>query len=389
MKRESSRSKILTRRALILAGGKLALLGSITGRLYYLQVAQSSRYAMLADENRINIRLLAPPRGRIVDRFGVPLAVNRPTYRAVLVAEQAGDIPSTLDAVATLVPLGDSDRRRVLRDIRSKHSFVPVAIREDMNWDEMTRIDVNSLDLPGVSIEQGLIRNYTFANAAAHVVGYVAAVSEQELDSDDPLVELPDFRIGKSGVEKSYDLELRGTAGTSQVEVNAFGRVVRELAHEDGMSGQELLLTIDMALQDLAARRCAAEGSAAAVMLDAWTGEVLAMASSPGFDTSAFAVGLTPAQWKALIENPMNPLTNKAISGTYSPGSTFKPMMAMAGLETGVLTPETEFFCPGYFQVGNSIFHCWKKEGHGTLSVRRAIKESCDVFFYHTADLLG
>ena len=154
MKRESSRSKMLTRRALILAGGKLALLGSLAGRLYYLQVAQSSRYAMLADENRINIRLLAPPRGRIVDRFGVPLAVNRPTYRAVLVAEQAGDIPSTLDAVATLVPLSDSDRRRVLRDIRNKHSFVPVAIREDMNWDEMTRIDVNSLDLPGVSIEQ-------------------------------------------------------------------------------------------------------------------------------------------------------------------------------------------------------------------------------------------
>ena len=171
MKRESSRSKMLTRRALILAGGKLALFGSLAGRLYYLQVAQSNRYAMLADENRINIRLLAPPRGRIVDRFGVSLAMNRPTYRAVLVAEQAGDIPSTLDAVGTLVPLSDSDRRRVLRDVRNKHSFVPVAIREDMNWDEMTRIDVNSLDIPGVSIEQGLIRYYPFADTAAHVVG--------------------------------------------------------------------------------------------------------------------------------------------------------------------------------------------------------------------------
>jgi len=389
MKRESSRSKVLTRRALILAGGKLALLGSIAGRLYYLQVAQSSRYAMLADENRINIRLLAPPRGRIVDRFGVPLAVNRPTYRAVLVAEQAGDIPSTLDAVATLVPLSDSDRRRVLRDIRNKHSFVPVAIREDMKWDEMTRIDVNSLDLPGVSIEQGLIRNYPFSDSVAHVVGYVAAVSEDELDSDDPLVELPDFRIGKSGVEKSYDLELRGTAGTSQVEVNAFGRVVRELAHEDGMSGQELVLTLDMALQDLAARRCAAEGSGAAVVLDSWTGEVLAMASSPGFDPSAFSTGLTPAQWQALVENPLNPLSNKAISGTYPPGSTFKPVVAMAALEAGVITPDTHFNCPGYYDFGNIRFHCWQKNGHGSMNLRDGIKHSCDVYFFEVSRRTG
>ena len=389
MKRESNRSKLLSRRAMLLAGGKVGLLAALAGRLYYLQVVRGGRFAMLADENRINIRLLAPPRGHIVDRFGVPLAVNRPTYRAVLVAEQAGDIPSTLDAVATLVPLTEADRRRVARDLRNKHSFVPIAIREDMTWDEMTRVEVNTLDLPGVSIEQGLIRHYPFGEETSHIVGYVASVSEKELDSDDPLVELPDFRIGKSGVEKQYDLELRGTGGTSEVEVNAFGRIVRELAHEDGLAGQEIVLTIDMALQDFATRRCAAEGSSSAVVLDSWTGEVLALASSPGYDPDAFASGLTPAHWKDLIENPYNPLTNKAIAGTYAPGSTFKPMMAMAGLEAGVLTPETEFFCPGYFQLGNSIFHCWKKEGHGTLAVRRAIKESCDVFFYHTADLLG
>src|SRR5665213_2080896 len=349
MKRESNRSKLLSRRAMLLAGGKIGLLAALAGRLYYLQVVRGGRFAMLADENRINIRLLAPPRGHIVDRFGVPLAVNRPTYRAVLVAEQAGDIPSTLDAVATLVPLTEADRRRVARDLRNKHSFVPIAIREDMTWDEMTRVEVNTLDLPGVSIEQGLIRHYPFGEETSHVVGYVAPVSEKELDSDDPLVELPDFRIGKSGVEKQYDLELRGTGGTSEVEVNAFGRIVRELAHEDGLAGQEIVLTIDMALQDFATKRCAAEGSASAVVLDSWTGEVLALASSPGYDPDAFASGLTPAQWKDLVENPYNPLTNKAIAGTYAPGSTFKPMMAMAGLEAGVLTPETEFFCPGYF----------------------------------------
>ncbi|HYL33019.1 MAG TPA: penicillin-binding protein 2 [Stellaceae bacterium] len=389
MKKANGRGKILTRRAMVLAGGKVALLAALAGRLYYLQVVQAPKFSMLADENRINIRLLVPPRGRIVDRFGVPLAINRPTYRAVVISEQAGNIDQTLDAVADLVPLTDADRRRVLRDIRNRHSFVPIALREDMDWNEMARIDVNAVDLPGVSIEQGLIRHYPFGDETSHVVGYVAPVSEQELNSDDPLVELPDFRVGKSGIEKQYDLELRGTAGTSEVEVNAFGRVVRELAHEDGIAGEQIVLGLDMALQDLAMRRCNAQGSASAIVIDAWTGEVLALASAPGFDPSAFASGLSPAQWKALVDNPYNPLADKAIAGTYSPGSTFKPLVATAALEAGVITPDTEFFCPGEFHLGNTVFHCWKKGGHGTLSVHRAIRESCDVFFYHTADLVG
>jgi len=386
---ENSRGKLMTRRAIILAGAQLGLLGALAGRLYYLQVIQSDRYAMQADENRINIRLLAPSRGRILDRFGVALAMNRQTYRAVLVAEQAGDISATLDAVATLVPVSDADRRRVLRDIRNKLSFVPVAIRENLSWEEMVRINVNTLELPGVSIEQALTRYYPFGDATSHVAGYVAPVSEQDLDADDPLLELPDFRVGRTAIEKSYDLDLRGTAGTSQVEVNAFGRVVRELTREDGLPGQDIVLGLDMRLQDLAVKRCTAQGSASCVLLDVWTGEVLVLASTPGFDPSAFAAGLTPAMWQKLIADPLNPLNNKTISGTYAPGSTFKPMMAMAALEAGLITPETEFSCSGIFHLGNTQFHCWKKGGHGTISLRRGIQESCDVFFYHCADLLG
>ncbi len=389
MAHDNNRGKLLTRRAIMLAGGQLALLGTLAGRLYYLQVVQADRYAMQADENRINIRLLAPPRGRITDRFGVPLATNQPTYRATLVAEQTGDITATLDAVGTLIPLTDSDRRRVMRDVRNKLSFVPVVIRDNLSWEEMARIEVNTLELPGVSIEQALTRYYPFGEAASHVVGYVAAVSEQDLSADDPLLELPDFRIGKSGIEKAYDLDLRGTAGTSQVEVNAFGRVVRELAREEGMPGQDIALGLDMALQDLAVKRCSAQGSASCVALDAWTGEVLVLTSTPGFDPGAFSAGLTPAMWQKLVSDPLNPLSNKAISGTYAPGSTFKPMVALAALEAGLITPDTEFYCPGFFQLGNSVFHCWKKGGHGNISLRRAIRESCDVFFYHCADLLG
>src|SRR5262249_28498158 len=188
----------------------LALLATLAGRLYYLQVTQADRYAMQADENRINIRLLAPPRGRILDRFGVPLAANKPTFRAVLVAEQAGDIAATLDAVASLVTLTETDRRRIMRDLRAKLSFVPIVLREDLSWDEMARIEVNTLELPGVSIEQALTRYYPFGDEISHTVGYVAAVSEDDLQNDDPLLELPDFRIGKSGFEKAYDLDLRG-----------------------------------------------------------------------------------------------------------------------------------------------------------------------------------
>ncbi len=290
-KREVARSTLLTRRALFLAGGQAALLATVAGRLYFLQVVEAGRFQMLADENRISIRLIAPPRGRILDRFGVALASNRPTYRAELVPDQAGDIAATLDAVNRLVPLTDQDRRRVLHDIRIKHGFVPVVLKENMSWDDMARLEVNTIELAGVSVEEGRIRDYPFGLSVSHLVGYVAAVSEDDLQGDDPLLELPDFRIGKSGIEKAYDIELRGTAGTSQVEVNAFGQVVRELAREDGMAGQDLALGLDMALQDLAVQRCTEQGSAACVTLDLWTGEILTLASTPGYDPGAFAAG--------------------------------------------------------------------------------------------------
>ena len=388
MKRDNKRGKLLTRRAALIGGAKVGLVGALAARLYYLQVLRADKYTMLADENRINLRLLAPPRGLIVDRFGVPLASNRQNYRVVLVAEQAGDIDSTLDAVAELISLSDSDRRRVMREIRRKHSFVPVVVRENLSWDEMALVEVNAPELPGVSIEQGLTRDYPLGEMASHMVGYVAAVSESELTGD-PLLELPDFRIGKNGAEKEHDQELRGTAGTSEVEVNAFGRVVRELSREEGTPGQEVALTIDAALQQYAAQRCIAEGSVACVVIDAPTGEVLAMVSVPGYDPAAFAAGLTSTMWRDLIENPLNPLSNKAISGAYAPGSTFKPMVALAALESGLATPETHVTCPGHFQLGDAVFHCWRKGGHGTLDMRGGIKNSCDVYFFEMARRIG
>src|SRR4029077_2573282 len=214
MKRDNRRLKLLTRRAALVAGGQTLLLAALAGRLYSLEIVQADKYATLADENRINLRLLAPPRGRLVDRFGTPLATNRQNYRVSLIADQVADVDATLDAVAALIPLSESDRRRVIREIKRKHSFVPVAIRENLSWDEMAHIEVNAPELPGVSIEQGLTRDYPLGDMASHVIGYVSAVAEKELTGD-PLLELPDFRIGKSGAEKQHDLDLRGNAGTS------------------------------------------------------------------------------------------------------------------------------------------------------------------------------
>ncbi len=388
MRREAHRQKLFTRRAAILAGAHATLLAALAGRMYELQVVEADRYAVLADENRISLRLLTPLRGRILDRFGVALADSRQNYQLVIVAEQAGDVAATLDALGGLIEVGETDRRRVLRDVRRKHSFVPIVVRANLSWDEMARVEVAVPELPGVSIDQGVTRHYPFGETAAHVVGYVAAVSEQELDGD-PLLELPDFRIGKSGVEKSRDTELRGTAGTSQVEVNAFGRVVRELARVAGKPGQDVVTSLDMTMQEFVTRRCSAEQSVSCVLLDVVTGDVLALVSSPSFDPVPFSTGLSSAMWQDLSNDPRKPLSNKVIAGVYPPGSTFKPVVATAALTAGVLTPETSFTCPGYLEFGDATFHCWRHGGHGTLRLRDAIKRSCDVFFYETARRVG
>ena len=388
MPHETQRSKLLTRRAALLAGAQAALTAALGARLYQLQIIEKDRYTVLADENRINLRLLAPPRGRILDRFGVTLADNGHNYRLVIVPEQAGDLDATLDALAAVIEIGEADRRRVQRDARRKHSFVPLVVRANLTWQEVARVEVAVPELAGVAIEQGMIRHYPHGATLAHVLGYVAAVSEKELTGE-PLLELPDFRIGKSGIEKSQDIRLRGAAGTSEIEVNAFGRVVRELGHRPGQPGEDIVLGLDMALQEFAARRCAREPSVACVLLDAVMGDVLALLSTPSFDPMQFSTGLTQAAWQELSTDPRHPLTDKAVGGIYPPGSTFKPAVALAALEAGVITPETGVSCPGHLDLGNATFHCWKNGGHGTLRLRDAIKQSCDVFFYETARRTG
>ena len=387
MHRDSERHKLFSRRAAMLGGGKALLLSTLVGRMYYLQVVESSRYKTLAEENRINFRLLAPPRGRIVDRFGRAMADNQQNYRAVVIPEQSGDLAVTLGLLSKIIPLSDKDWRRILREAKRKRAFVPITVRENLNWGDVARIEVNAPDLPGVLIDVGQSRNYIYSTEIAHVMGYVAAVSEDEV-SDDPLLELPGFRIGKAGIEKVYDMQLRGQGGSSQVEVNALGRVIRELARQEGQVGNEVRLTINLDLQRFIAKLLGDE-SASAVVVDVHSGDVLAMVSSPSFDPNMFNKGLDQAQWDSLVHNEKSPLTNKTISGQYAPGSTFKMAVGLAALEKGAITPETKVHCSGSVKMGNAKFHCWKRGGHGSVNMEEAIEQSCDIYFYEAARRTG
>ena len=385
---DSTRYKAFTRRTAMLAGGKMLVLTILVGRMYQLQVIEADRYATLAEENRISLRLLLPRRGRILDRYGEPMAVNRENFRVQLVAEQTKDILATLDSLSRFIPLTEADHQRVMKDIRRQRGFVPVTVRENLEWQDVSRIEVNSLDLPGIAINVGQSREYPYGSEAVHILGYVGAVTEDELTGES-LLEHPDFRTGKNGVEKAYDLKLRGTSGTQQIEVNAAGRVIKELKTQEGKRGNDVQLTIDVALQRLAMQRLAQEMSASAVAMDINSGEVLVLASSPSFDPNEFVKGLSSEYWKALTTDPRAPLTNKAISGLYAPGSTFKMIVALAALEGGIAGPEQLFYCRGHLRLGNAKFHCWKRGGHGWVNMRQGLQQSCDVYFYELAKKVG
>src|SRR6056297_899594 len=321
----------LSRRALLLgaaqAGGFLVL----AGRMYQLQVQEADRYRTLADKNRIGLRLEVATRGLILDRYDRPMALNQTAYRVAVVPEEAGDLQRLLERLDRLVPLTEEQRERVLVTARRQRSFLPIIAYEDLTWQEIARIGVHTADLPGVEVSETKQRVYPEGEVAAHLVGYVGAVSEQELTAD-PVLALPDFRIGKSGVERIYDRQLRGEAGRRQVEVNAVGRTIRDLRRIPETPGENLQLSIDVKLQKLGVERFG-EQTGAAVVMNVHTGEILSLVSRPSYDPGLFVGGISRQDWERLIKAPDAPLVNKAIAGQYAPGSTFKMIVALAALE--------------------------------------------------------
>jgi penicillin-binding protein 2 len=386
---QQSQQKVFTRRLAMLGGLQLAMVGTLASRLYYLQVIEGEKYRLLSDENRINHRILFPPRGLILDRFGVPLATNSPSYRAILVAEQTPNLQATLEAFSRIVPLSERDIARTLREKRRTQAFKPITVKDDLTWEEVNAVELNLPDLPGISIEIDQKRVYPFGGITSHILGYVQVPSERDVENDpDPLLKQPGFRIGKNGLEREYDAELRGGAGESQLEVNSYGRVIRELARREGDAGSDLVTTLDIGLHQFAHQRLSSEMAGAAVVMDVYTGDLLALVSTPSYDPTAFYRGLTTDEWQELSNDIYGPLTNKAVAGQYAPGSTFKMMTALAALRAGV-SPTDRIYCNGVTVLGSARFHCWKREGHGAMDMTNAIKHSCDVYFYEVARRAG
>ena len=381
--------KKITRRTFVMGGAQLALAFVLFGRMFYLQVLEADKYQTLADKNRISLKLLPPPRGAILDRNGVPFAVNRKIFRAVIVAEETGGkLRKTLQNFGKLVPLQEEEYERILKEIRRKKSFVPVRIKDDLTFDEMSAIQLNIPDLAGVSIEDGLMRVYPQKEFAAHPIGYVSFVTEQDLEQENLLSKMPDVRIGRTGIEQSYQEVLYGKTGNKKMEINAVGREVRELEKTDPVSGDDLVLALDSRLQKIGYEALKNE-SGSAVLMDVQTGEVKMMVSTPSFDPNIFNYPVDSKTWSKLNTSDRHPLLNKAISGLYSPGSVFKIVVALAGLEAGVINERTQIDCEGRLFVGDHPFHCWKRAGHGPLNLKQALQHSCDIYFYEVARQTG
>ena len=389
----NQRQGAFLRRTLVF-GGLTALGGiALVGRLGQLQVVQAQEYATLASNNQFNFRIVPPPRGRVLDRNGVVIAGNRPSFRVLVVRDETKDLDQTLDLLGRLLPDTVDRRRTIIRDVNAAPRFSPVPVKTDLSWDEFARVNLYANELPGVMADMHDARYYPFGGAYAHVIGYVAKPNDRDVkaikDRGETVPELlynPGFRIGRSGLEKALDLEMRGTEGGNRVEVDVRGRVV---AQDVGGSrapipGKDVVLTLDNDIQNRALEVFGEEAGGCVVM-DVRTGDILAMVSSPSFDPNLFVEGVPSRMYRALADYERRPLTDKAMTGTFAPGSTFKPVVGLAALKRGV-SPDRRIVCTGGYYLGRR-FACLGR--HGAQDMRSAIKNSCNVYFMTLAVEMG
>ena len=418
-----------SRRALLIGGLQIGALGLIVKHLYGIQVIDSQKYLSLSDSNRFNFSLIPSSRGSIFDRKGRILATNTGSFDIEIVPEWSRDIHETLYNLTKYISLDEDEIKTILNLAKKQKSFIPITVKSNIDRQTVSRIAVNVPYLPGVSIERNERRIFPQGSLAVHVTGYVGRVSKSEQNKNSPELFLPGFRIGKSGIELQYDIDMRGLPGTKRVEVNSLGKVIKSSIEKDTIKGKNINLSLDIHLQTFALRRLQAGNdklisinetkakkvldkskslawqlkddrnhinqnhngdyvlpeSGSVVVMDVNTGELVVSASAPTYDPNKFDPGISTSDWQMLSNHPRNPLINKTISGQYPPGSTFKMMVGLAALETGVITSKTKTFCSGHIEIGDMKFHCWHKHGHGAVDLLDAIAQSCDVFFYEIA----
>ncbi|MBO9723662.1 MAG: penicillin-binding protein 2 [Novosphingobium sp.] len=360
----------------------------LAARLGYLSIAQNAKYELQAESNRVNLSLIPPRRGWIMDRNGTPLASNRADFRVDLIPERVQDIPHTIQTLGKLLSLTPIAMQDLEDKLERARRFAPVEVASGLDWDTFAAVSVRLPDLPGVVTQRGFSRFYPLGPSVGHLIGYVGPASAEEYEKDrDPVLITPGYKVGKDALEKFYEKDLRGKPGARRVEVTASGRIVRDLDTREDVPGKTLKLTIDAGIQEYASRRIGPE-SAAVVVMDCQTGDILAMCSMPSFDPNSFSDGIGRLEWKMLSDDDHVPLRNKVLRGLYPPGSTVKPMVALSFMEAG-LDPNESVFCGGGLRVGNRVFHCWNRRGHGSVNMAKGIYQSCDVYFYHFAQRIG
>ncbi|MBC9247705.1 penicillin-binding protein 2 [Paracoccus sp. 11-3] len=385
-------SRKIGRRGLLLAGIQLGVVTTLALKLRSMQVEHAEEYRTLADGNSIKVRLLAPARGLLLDRNGIVIAGNEQNYQITLTREDAGgDVEPVLRRLSHLIPISEERMTQLMDEFAKRTAITPIVLADRLTWEQFSSIAVNAPSLAGVQPETALSRVYPRAGDLAHVLGYVGPVSDYDLskiEDPDPVLMLPEFQLGKVGFEARLEDHLRGKAGARRVEVNSAGREMRELSRKEGEQGATIQMTLDAQLQNYTAQRLGEE-SAAAVVIDIQTGDIVAISSSPSFDPNKFVRGISGPDYRALMNHDHRPLADKTVQGVYPPGSTFKMVTLLAGLEAGVINAGSRFYCPGYTEVGGRRFHCWSRGGHGSVDAVTSLSHSCDVYYYELAQRVG
>ena len=380
----------INRRMFIISAAKVVIFTGIIARLFSLQINENKKYLTLSDKNRLREWRLPPVRGEFLDFFNNTIAGNLKVYQLHVVPEQVEDFKHLMVRLKDILQLDDQQFSKIIKKKKSQKPWETLIISENLSWDQFSKVNFFLHELVGAKPVLSVARSYPYKDNYTHILGYVAQASENDLLNNEVIKKshVPGLRVGKIGLEKTFENDLIGTNGVQRYEVNAYGKRINQIDHKDGEKGKNIKLTIDTEIQKFSNQLLTDKSGSISVM-DIYTGEIVAMHSSPSFDPSLFLYGITSKDWKQIRENPLKPLINKTISGLYSPGSTIKPLVALSALENDVITPNFTVKCTGKMEMYGQAYHCWKEKGHGFMKLRNAIKQSCDTYFYETARKLG
>jgi penicillin-binding protein 2 len=380
----------INRRMFIIGAAKLIVFTGIIARLFSLQITENKKYLTLSDKNRLREWRLPPIRGEFLDYFGNVIAGNLKVYQLHVIPEEVEDFKYLMVRLKKILNLKNNEFKKIIKQKNKQKSWETLIISKNLTWEQFTKVNYFLHDLTGAKPVLSVSRNYPFNENYTHVLGYVSEASEKDILNNELIRNnhVPGLKVGKTGLEKTYENKLIGTNGIQRYEVNAFGKRISQLDHTDGLKGKTIKLTIDTEIQKLCNELLTGVAGSISVM-DIYTGEIIAMQSSPSFDPNLFLFGINQDDWQLIRNNPLKPLVNKTLSGLYSPGSTFKPIVALSALENGIINENFKVNCKGKIEMYGQTYHCWKKKGHGVVNLKSAMKQSCDTYFYEIARKLG